>query len=91
MAQRTIQRLHRNLGHPTAAHQLHKLLVERNANYRLLPTCLDHRCQLCDQRRAPPQVPKSGLYKGTFFNDRVQADTLWLKLHTEGDRTGKKP
>ena len=90
MAQRTIQRLHRNLGHPTAQ-QLHKLLVERNANDRLLTACLAHRCQHCDQRRAPPQVPKSGLYKGTFFNDRVQADTLWLKLHTEGAGNGKKP
>ena len=91
MAQRTIQRLHRNLGHPTVQ-QLHKLLTERTANDRLLAACAEHRCQQCGQRRAPAQVPKSGLYKGAFFNDSVQADTPWLKLHTEGSHSsGKKP
>ena len=90
-AQRTIQRLHRSLGHPTPQ-QLRKLLSERNANERLLASRLEHRCQHCEQRRAPPQVPKSGIYKGTFFNDRVQADTLWLKIHTDGpNSTSKKP
>ena len=92
MAQRTIQRLHRNLGHPTSQ-QLQKLLSERNANDRLLEACLNHRCQHCEQRRSPPQVPKSGIYKGTFFNDRVQADTLWMKIYSEGSTTSstKKP
>ena len=88
-AQRTIQRLHRNLGHPTPQ-QLHKLLSDRKANDRLLASCLGHRCQHCEQRRAPPQVPKSGLYKGTFFNDRVQADTLWLKIHSHGTTSSSK-
>lgn len=91
MAQRTIQRLHRNLGHPTSQ-QLHKLLAERNANERLLDACQQHRRQHCEQRRSPPQVPKSGIYKGTFFKDRAQADTLWLKLHATGtNSTSKKP
>lgn len=88
-AQRTIQRLHRNLGHPTPQ-QLHKLLSDRKANDRLLASCLGHRCQHCEQRRAPPQVPKSGLYKGTFFNDRVQADILWLKIHSDGTTSSSK-
>ena len=91
MAQRTMQRLHRNLGHPTVQ-QLHKLLTERTANDRLLAACAEHRCHQCGQRRAPAQVPKSGLYRGAFFNDSVQADTPWLKLHTEGSHSsGKKP
>ena len=78
-AQRTIQRLHRNLGHPTTT-QLHKLLVERNANERLLQANQAFKCEHCSQRSPPTQVPKSSIYKGTFFNDRVQADTLWLKV-----------
>ncbi len=86
-----MQRLHRNLGHPTVQ-QLHKLLTERTANDRLLAACAEHRCHQCGQRRAPAQVPKSGLYRGAFFNDSVQADTPWLKLHTEGSHSsGKKP
>ena len=78
-AQRTIQRLHRNLGHPTT-NQLHKLLVERNANERLLQANQAFKCEHCSQKSPPTQVPKSSIYKGTFFNDRVQADTLWLKV-----------
>ena len=78
-AQRTIQRLHRNLGHPTTA-QLHKLLTERNASQKLLDANQAFRCEHCSQRAPPAQVPKSSIYKGTFFNDRVQADTLWLKV-----------
>ena len=83
-AQRTIQRLHRNLGHPTTA-QLQKLLVERNANQRLLDALQAFRCEHCSQRSPPSQVPKSSIYKGTFFNDRVQADTLWLKVRPSSD------
>lgn len=48
-AQRTIQRLHRNLGHPTTT-QLHKLLVERNANERLLQANQAFKCEHCSQR-----------------------------------------
>ena len=78
-AHRTIQRLHRNLGHPTTA-QLEKLLVERKANEKLLEANRAFKCEHCAQRAPPSQVPKSSIYKGTFFNDRVQADTLWLKV-----------
>ena len=87
-AHRTIQRLHRNLGHPTMA-QLHKLLVEKNANERLLEANKAFKCEHCSQKAPPTQVPKSSIYKGTFFNDRVQADTLWLKVQPAAG-TGNK-
>ena len=45
-AQRTIQRLHRNLGHPTTA-QLEKPLKERNANERLLEANRAFKCEHC--------------------------------------------
>lgn len=69
----------RNLGHPTTS-QLEKLLVERKANERLLEANKAFKCEHCAQRAPPSQVPKSSIYKGNFFNDRVQADTLWLKV-----------
>ena len=83
-AHRTIQRLHRNLGHPTTA-QLEKLLKERNANEKLLEANKAFKCEHCSQKAPPTQVPKSSIYKGTFFNDRVQADTLWLKVQPAAD------
>ena len=83
-ANRTIQRLHRNLGHPTTA-QLEKLLIERKANERLLEANRFFQCEHCAHKAPPSQVPKSSIYKGTFFNDRVQADTLWLKVQPAAD------
>ena len=83
-ANRTIQRLHRNLGHPTTA-QLEKLLIERKANDRLLKANRFFQCEHCAHKAPPSQVPKSSIYKGTFFNDRVQADTLWLKVQPAAD------
>ena len=87
-AHRTIQRLHRNLGHPTTA-QLHKLLTERKANEKLLAANQAFRCEHCSQKAPPAQVPKSSIYKGTFFNDRVQADTLWLKVRPKTDAANR--
>ena len=83
-AHRTIQRLHRNLGHPTTA-QLEKLLKEKKTNERLLEANRAFKCEHCSQKAPPTQVPKSSIYKGTFFNDRVQADTLWLKVQPAAD------
>ena len=87
-AHRTIQRLHRNLGHPTTA-QLEKLLKERKANDKLLEANRSFKCEHCTQRAPPSQVPKSSIYKGTFFNDRVQADTLWLKVQPSAESGSK--
>ena len=78
-ATRTIARLHRNLGHPPKA-QLRRVLQEQKCNDLLMQALEDFDCPLCQHRQPPPQVPKTGLYRGTFFNDRVQADTMWLKL-----------
>ena len=83
-AMRTITRLHRNLGHPTNE-ALHKLLRERGANENLLGALDQFNCHTCAQRQHPPQVPKTGMYRGTFFNDRVQADTMWLRINRGED------
>lgn len=41
-------------------------------------------CETCQHPVAPAQLPKATLYRGTFFNNRVQADTLWLKMTRDG-------
>ena len=57
-AHRTIQRLHRNLGHPTTA-QLEKLLVERKANEKLLEANRTFKCEHCAQLLRCQRVPST--------------------------------
>ena len=76
-ARRTVQRLHRNLGHPTNL-ELAKVLKTKNASASILLAAKEHTCQLCDAHRAPAQVSKSTLRTGGSFNTRVQADTVWI-------------
>ena len=79
MAARTIQRLHRNLGHPTNL-ELHKLLASKQASEALLAAAKEHKCELCALFQAPKQASKSGVRHGDTFNERVQADTVWIHL-----------
>ena len=87
-AQRTVQRIHRNLGHPTNL-ELAKLLKSKNASPSIVAAAQQHHCQLCDAHRPPPQVAKSTLRTGGSFNSRVQADTVWI--HLPRIHNGHKP
>eukprot|EP00435_Cladocopium_sp_Y103_P067059 s369_g29.t1 len=78
-AKRTIMRLHRNLGHPTNK-ELIRLLKSKNASDILLQAAQEHECGLCDLHKRPTGVPVSSMPKDTSFNDRVQADTLWIQV-----------
>ena len=78
-AQRTILRLHRNLGHPTQK-ELVRLLMNKNASSVLIEAAKQHQCGLCDLHRRPTGVPISGVPKDAQFNHRVQADTLWVVI-----------
>ena len=78
-AKRTIMRLHRNLGHPSNK-ELIRLLKSKNASDTLLKAAQEHECGLCDLHKRPTGVPVSSMPKDTTFNERVQADTLWIKI-----------
>ena len=78
-AKRTIMRLHRNLGHPSTK-ELVRLLKSKNASDTLLQAAQEHECGLCDLHKRPTGVPVSSMPKDTEFNQRVQADTLWIKV-----------
>ena len=74
---RTLLRLHRNLGHPTNA-ELARILESKNASPELVEAARIHECPVCHQHQRPNSVPVSSIPKTTSFNERVQADTLWV-------------
>ena len=78
-ARRTVMRLHRNLGHPTNL-ELMKLLRQQGANELLINTAKDFKCETCELHRRPSGVPVSSIPRATTFNDRIQADTLWVSI-----------
>ena len=89
-ATRTVQRLHRNLGHPTNL-ELCRTLQQRGASPAVLQAAQEHKCDLCNAHRPPPQVPKSHLRTTTPFNSRIQADTLWVHLPTFNSNSKPQP
>ena len=78
-AKRTIIKLHRNLGHPSNR-ELIRLLKTKNAGPALLQAAQEHECGVCDLYKRPSGVPVSSMPKDTTFNQRVQADTLRVKV-----------
>ena len=85
-AKRTIQRLHRNLGHPTKK-ELIRFLKMRKASEALLQAAQEHECGLCDLHKRPNGVPVSSMPKDISFNDRIQADTLWIQMPGKKHKT----
>ena len=61
---------------------------EKRMNAYWRPTELSS-VSIAVRKHLPTQVPKSSIYKGTFFNDRVQADTMWLKVRPSGDGSNR--
>ena len=88
-AERTIQRLHRNLGHP-ANKELTRLLKSRNASKKLLKAAANHHCDLYYLHKPPPQLSKSTLRHGTTFNDRILANTLWISTSSHNKQDTKQ-
>ena len=78
-AERTVLRLHRNLGHPTNR-DLVRLLTEKQADPAVIEAAEKHTCNLCDVHRPPAGVPVSSMPRALCFNHRVQADTLWVQV-----------
>jgi len=78
-AKRTITRLHRNLGH-SSNQELLRLLKTKNVSQTLLRAARARGCGLCDLHKRPTGVPVSSMPKDSSFNERVQADTLWIKV-----------
>ena len=79
-ATRTVQRLHRNLGHPTPL-ALAELLASRGASDVVVEVAKQYQCSACQMYHRPNQpAPASLSVKAKRFNEVLQADVLWVKL-----------
>ena len=78
-ALRVVQKLHRNLGHPSTS-SLVELLSSRGASSDVLQVAGSYVCSACQRYKRPNQTSPATLAKCDRFNQRLQADVFWLKL-----------
>ena len=76
---RIVQRLHRNLGHPSAQ-SLVNLLQSRGAGEDLIEAAKRYVCLTCSKQKKPNQTAPSSSKQFKEFNAQVQADVFYLKL-----------
>lgn len=75
---RTVQKLHRNLGHPSKE-ALTELLAARGASEAILEAARGYTCLACTKYKKPAQAAPASMPQSTTFNDTVQADVFWLR------------
>ena len=73
-----VQRLHKNLGHPSND-VLKKMLTEIQATENVLEAAQNYTCPICYARKPPAQTPPSHALRCTEFNDRIQVDSHWIQ------------
>ena len=78
-AVRTVQRLHRNLGHPTPQ-ALVDLLTARGASDAVLAVAKQYVCLSCSKHCKPNQVAPSSVHIVSEFNAEVQSDAFYIKI-----------
>ena len=77
-ALRVVQKLHRNLGHPSTK-SLVELLQSRNASETLVQVAGSYVCAACQGYRKPNQPAPSSIATAENFNQKVESDVLWIK------------
>ena len=80
-AVKTIQRLHRNLGHPSPE-CLIKMLESRGASEAVLQVARQFLYYTCLRYRKPNQITPASDKSILRFNESIQADVFWLKNGT---------
>ena len=79
-AVRTVQRLHRNLGHPSPE-SLVELLQSRGASDAVVEAARSYKCVACLRYKKPNNPSPATLrQRATELGECVQADVLWLKI-----------
>ena len=77
---RTVQRLHRNLGHPSPE-SLVELLQNRGASDAVVEAARSYKCVACLRYKKPNNPSPATLrQRATELGECVQADVLWLKI-----------
>ena len=77
-ALRVIQKLHRNLGHPSAQ-ALVDLLQARGASKDVLAVAENYLCSSCLRYKKPNQPAPATTNKAERFNQTIQADVFWVR------------
>ena len=77
-AVRAVQRLHRNLGHPSTT-ALVEMLESRGASEMILSVAREYQCQACLRYKKPNQVAPAAAKAVLKFNQSIQADVMWIK------------
>ena len=75
---RAVQRLHRNLGHPTTT-ALVEMLESRQASETVVNVARTFQCQACLKYKKPNQAAPASMKTVFRFNQSIQADTMWIK------------
>ena len=78
-AVRTVQRLHRNLGHPSPQ-ALYEMLESRGASTAVLDAAKEYRCVACLRYQKPNASAPASVQQHTQFGSTVQADVMWIKV-----------
>ena len=78
-ALRTVQRLHRNLGHPSQQ-ALVELLMSRGASDEVISAAKDYLCAACSKYKKPNAAAPSSFKQSKEFNEILQADVFFIKL-----------
>ena len=77
-ATRVVQRLHRNLGHPSPKN-LADLLKDRGASDMVVDVAKTYVCDACAKYKKPHQSSPASYKSAEHFNQMVQADVFWIK------------
>lgn len=75
---RTVQRLHRNLGHPSPE-TLTDLLSSRGASDEILTAARNYQCAACLRYKKPNQVAPASTKQIKEFGEVLQADVFWIR------------
>ena len=78
---RIVQKLHRNLGHPSTK-ELTELLQTRGASEEVLKAAQSYVCAACAKYKKPAEASPASLPQSTTFNQQLQADIFWLRRGT---------
>ena len=84
-ALRTVQRLHRGLGHP-APQALVELLQGRGASPTVIEVAANYQCTACLRYKRPNQPAPAASSMVKEFNQKLQADVMWIKVPMTLDR-----
>ena len=78
-ALRTVQKLHRNLGHPSPQ-SLVEMLQSRGASEAVVEAARNYQCVSCLMYKKPNQTSPSKVTRAKEFGEIVQADVMWVKI-----------